>query len=300
MSSSRQLPDPSMWSQVLKSVQARPAIPAVATGSSIRHRRTDHNTMADLPTSFSYTPKSIRTHNSVVYLEYDPENLPPPPSEQWTRFVCISDTHTKTCPVPDGDVLLHSGDLTKKGTMVELETAIDWLCSLPHKIKISHRRHSQHRHLVSRLPSLDSPPSLDFDAPRLTHGPPLAIFDRTRGGQNAGCQYLRARLPHLRPRLHVFGHIHEARGGAVHAWSSTAADELLRVQNGFGEEEVQPEVEVEMAERGGGEPQEGGTRDETVFVNAACSPSGPSAWCGAQRVPFGGPGFQPIVIDLRD
>ncbi|KAF8813979.1 hypothetical protein BYT27DRAFT_7083116 [Phlegmacium glaucopus] len=36
---------------------------------------------------------------------------------QWTRFVCISNTHSRTLDVPDGDALLHSGDLTNTGVV---------------------------------------------------------------------------------------------------------------------------------------------------------------------------------------
>jgi len=53
------------------------------------------------------------------------------------RIVCISDTHTNTFPIPDGDVLIHAGDLTNKGTVAELQAQIDWLSSLPHQYKIA-------------------------------------------------------------------------------------------------------------------------------------------------------------------
>lgn len=36
----------------------------------------------------------------------------PARSPESTRFVLVSDTHTHTFPVPDGDILLHAGDLT--------------------------------------------------------------------------------------------------------------------------------------------------------------------------------------------
>ncbi len=50
----------------------------------------------------------------------------------------------------------------------------------------------------------------------LTHGPPRGILDRTSRGQAVGCDDLRDEvLERIRPRLHVFGHIHEAYGQAV-------------------------------------------------------------------------------------
>jgi hypothetical protein len=43
-----------------------------------------------------------------------------------------------------------------------------------------------------------------------------------------------------------------------------------------------------------------GPVERTVFVNAANYPSGKMAWRGTHRVPFAGPGFQPVVVDLKD
>ncbi|KAI9820349.1 MAG: hypothetical protein M1827_005971 [Pycnora praestabilis] len=52
------------------------------------------------------------------------------------RVVCISDTHCKTGLVPDGDLLIHAGDLTEAGTVQQIQAQIDWLQSLPHAEKI--------------------------------------------------------------------------------------------------------------------------------------------------------------------
>lgn len=46
----------------------------------------------------------------------------------------------------------------------------------------------------------------------VTHGPPLGILDRTERGDQVGCADLLERVRQVRPRLHVFGHIHEAYG----------------------------------------------------------------------------------------
>jgi hypothetical protein len=59
-----------------------------------------------------------------------------PSPEEWTRFICISDTHCRTFDVPAGDVLLHSGDLTMTGTKNQFSTTMEWLYTLPHKIKV--------------------------------------------------------------------------------------------------------------------------------------------------------------------
>lgn len=83
------------------------------------------------------SPVTIQSATSIAHLEYDPKKLPSVPSDAWTRFVCISDTHSRTFPVPPGDVLLHSGDLTETGTCEEFKITIEWLYSLPHPIKMS-------------------------------------------------------------------------------------------------------------------------------------------------------------------
>ncbi len=46
----------------------------------------------------------------------------------------------------------------------------------------------------------------------ITHGPPRGILDRTHRGDAAGSASLLARVRAVKPRLHVFGHIHEAAG----------------------------------------------------------------------------------------
>jgi hypothetical protein len=85
----------------------------------------------------SYPPVVFRSTTEVVHLEYDIHNPPPPPTESdWTRFICISDTHSRVFPVPPGDVLLHSGDLTNTGTLQETERTMNWINGLPHKTKM--------------------------------------------------------------------------------------------------------------------------------------------------------------------
>lgn len=46
----------------------------------------------------------------------------------------------------------------------------------------------------------------------VTHGPPYGIGDLCHHGGRVGCRELAKRVRALRPRLHVFGHIHEDRG----------------------------------------------------------------------------------------
>ena len=47
----------------------------------------------------------------------------------------------------------------------------------------------------------------------ITHGPPLGILDQPFGrGEHAGCELLLKRVEEVRPKLHVFGHIHGGYG----------------------------------------------------------------------------------------
>lgn len=54
------------------------------------------------------------------------------------RIVCISDTHNANgqIDVPDGDILIHSGDATITGTLQEIKLFNEWFASLPHTYKI--------------------------------------------------------------------------------------------------------------------------------------------------------------------
>ena len=47
----------------------------------------------------------------------------------------------------------------------------------------------------------------------ITHGPPYGILDQTvRGKVCVGCEELLKAIKRVKPKLHVFGHIHEVRG----------------------------------------------------------------------------------------
>lgn len=175
------------------------------------------------------------------------------------RIVCLSDTHGLhgQVEVPEGDILLHGGDLTRHGHVQELAEAAEWLRSLPHAHKViiagNHdfcleQQPEKSRALLEGLTYLEdsfchtlglkiygSPWQPWFhdwafnlrrgEALRkvwakipadsdvvVTHGPPQGILDRCYDGREVGCQDLLERLETIQPRLHVFGHIHEAYG----------------------------------------------------------------------------------------
>ncbi len=55
------------------------------------------------------------------------------------RIVLVSDTHGQhnSIRVPEGDILIHAGDLTPSGGISEVAAAAKWLGSLPHCYKIA-------------------------------------------------------------------------------------------------------------------------------------------------------------------
>jgi Icc-related predicted phosphoesterase len=54
------------------------------------------------------------------------------------KIICISDTHNlhKNLKVPDGDMLIHAGDMTCVGGIDEIKEFNEWLGTLPHRHKI--------------------------------------------------------------------------------------------------------------------------------------------------------------------
>jgi Icc-related predicted phosphoesterase len=46
----------------------------------------------------------------------------------------------------------------------------------------------------------------------ITHTPPFGILDRTRLGKNVGCKDLAEAVQRIKPKAHIFGHIHESAG----------------------------------------------------------------------------------------
>ncbi|KAF9483276.1 Metallo-dependent phosphatase [Pholiota conissans] len=315
-----------------------------------------------------YSDVILKSPTEVVYLEYTPSRLPPKPSDEWTRFVCISDTHARRFEIPDGDVLLHSGDLTNMGLVKDFEKTTEWLYTLPHKIKIIiagnhdltlHTEYYEQAHVYNHKVKQDvevilkmlkgsgakkagliylhdeeykfqvngkgrewsvygspwSPEFFDFafgypreDAPDLiakfpktdillTHGPPFQILDQVISGLEVGCEALRDRLPELRPRLHLFGHIHEAHGACIHAWDPALGNAPPTIQN------TDPSMSIDRPEVKDAEAPAETTDtelDKTVFVNAANWPMGRNAHREDSKPPFGGPGFQAVVVDLKN
>jgi predicted phosphohydrolase len=177
------------------------------------------------------------------------------------RIVCISDVHSKHdgLVVPDGDVLIVAGDLTKRGTRDQIAAFDRWVGTLPHPHKIviagnhdfAFEQDPEARTWITRATYLqdervvigglriwgspwqprffDWAFNLDRGEPLrkvwaripadtdvlVTHGPPRGILDRCADGRQVGCDDLLDAVRRVKPRLHVFGHIHEDWGQKV-------------------------------------------------------------------------------------
>ena len=177
-----------------------------------------------------------------------------------TRLVLISDTHSlhsEIPSIPEGDILIHAGDLTSRGKLNELPEVRAFFDSLPHQHKIvicgnhdfcfEHESQAARARLSNVTYLEDAGTVVDglkiygspwqpwfhdwaFNLPRgeplrrvwaqipsdtdilITHGPPAGILDTVESGLQVGCEDLLARVTEINPKLHVFGHIHEAYG----------------------------------------------------------------------------------------
>lgn len=157
------------------------------------------------------------------------------------KIVQISDTHGKhrlLKNLPEGDVLIHCGDLTENGTEEEVLDFINWLERLPYRHKIfitgNHDLCLYHAEgiedlqgdihfLQNRGVTIDGirffglacwhdesliPDNVDV---LVTHEPPLNILDKA-GDINWGNLAIKERVMAIRPRYHLFGHAHGAYG----------------------------------------------------------------------------------------
>ncbi|QJW96479.1 metallophosphatase domain-containing protein [Frigoriglobus tundricola] len=174
------------------------------------------------------------------------------------RIVCVSDTHGyhERTDVPDGDVLVHAGDICRHGSLADVEDFNRWLGALPHRHKVvicgNHDGCFQETpaearaRLTNAIYLEDSACEIEgltfYGSPwtplfcdwafmlsdaelaakwsripsgvdvLVTHGPPHGIRDMTNRDEAAGSLSLLQRVLEVKPRLHVFGHIHEAAG----------------------------------------------------------------------------------------
>jgi Icc-related predicted phosphoesterase len=75
----------------------------------------------------------------------------------------------------------------------------------------------------------------------ITHGPPFRVLDLAPGDRNVGCPMLRDKVFQVKPKLHLFGHIHCAYG--------TMEEHGVRFGNvALCDEEYQPSQPIQVFE----------------------------------------------------
>lgn len=187
------------------------------------------------------------------------------------KVILVSDTHMLHDMVdwPEGDILVHAGDMTSYGSYGELSRFIEWLeqeapceriviiagnhdhvftrdnCRARDMLQVSRKTiylednsceingirfygtpwtfndvYVDEHWAFGQRSELDLQkkweliPSNDIDV-LVTHSPPINILDETRSKENVGSPSLLAEIAErIRPKVHVFGHIHEAYGTA--------------------------------------------------------------------------------------
>ncbi|XP_068958935.1 metallophosphoesterase domain-containing protein 1 [Petaurus breviceps papuanus] len=143
-----------MWSDRrrddgLKAAEAlSPRWPSMAFSQShiMAARRHQHSRLIIEVDEYSSNPTQAFTFYNINQGRFQPPHVqmvdpvphdaPKPPG--YTRFVCVSDTHSRTDPIqmPYGDVLIHAGDFTELGLPSEVKKFNEWLGSLPYEYKI--------------------------------------------------------------------------------------------------------------------------------------------------------------------
>lgn len=155
--------------------------------------------------------------------------------------------HRQLTNLPEGDVIVHSGDFTMMGTEGEALDFMEWFCDLPHRHKVFIAGNHDFCLRGARLEGLDEnchylcnsgvqidgvkfygvpmffedainrraenvfmniPPDTDV---LITHQPPEDILDLS-DEIHYGEPLLWQRVMRIRPKLHLFGHIHKAAG----------------------------------------------------------------------------------------
>lgn len=184
----------------------------------------------------------------------------------------ISDTHGlhhKLEALPLTDVIVHSGDITMNGTDSEVADFVSWFAALPHQHKIfvagNHDKCMYGKDMTG-LPDdchylcyssikigdvrFYGLPMFKADAQSgllkekikampdetdilVSHQPPHGILDVACGVHYGSKDILKC-VSGLRPRYHLFGHVHDAYGAAADCTTfvnSSLLDEEYRITN---------------------------------------------------------------------
>jgi Icc-related predicted phosphoesterase len=160
--------------------------------------------------------------------------------------------------LPEGDIVIHAGDISTLGKQEEVQSFLDWFGALPHPYKVfiggNHDFYLEkepelfelmvpstciylndsmveiegikiwgspvtpfyHNWAFNRYPGNDIckhwkviPEDINI---LITHGPPAGILDITVRGIGVGDEDLKKKLTYIKPKYHIFGHIHEQYG----------------------------------------------------------------------------------------
>ena len=69
----------------------------------------------------------------------------------------------------------------------------------------------------------------------ITHGPPFGKLDFVNRGGNVGCEDLLSAVKRIKPKIHVFGHIHEGAGyvfdGTTHFFNASILNDRYEFRN---------------------------------------------------------------------
>lgn len=186
------------------------------------------------------------------------------------KLTFISDTHSMlqnkeyredlTRRLSGGPIIVHSGDMSSRGTALEILDFLEWYSSLPYDNKVLVAGNHDFLFevdptaaddLLKAYPSItylnDSEATIEgirfWGSPvtpyfnnwafnrnpeeirkhwdlipegidvLVTHGPPAGILDKVElAWDELGCPSLKGAVSRVKPKIHVFGHIHEGRG----------------------------------------------------------------------------------------
>ena len=166
------------------------------------------------------------------------------------KILHLSDTHAchrRLTDLPDADVVVHSGDFTMTGSEREAIDFINWFCDLPYLQKICICGNHDDCLYGANIDGLDSNvhylcnSGVEIDGVKfygvpmfmgdcitdrqarnianipndtdvlITHGPAYSILDFDDGIEYGDKQLL-SKIMEVKPRLHLFGHIHAQHG----------------------------------------------------------------------------------------
>jgi len=187
------------------------------------------------------------------------------------RVIAVSDTHSlhdQLGRLPKGDLFIHCGDFCNKGNCEEYASFDRWLSRVGAQgfedrmfcvvgnhdaPKAIHKRASLIPHVQvlqsqlakkrlcppglrifgqswpEYLPSAGLPESsVDI---LLTHSPPAGILDTNAQSEHCGNSEVRRLVEKICPRLHLFGHIHEAYGASLEGFGEGQRTLLLNISN---------------------------------------------------------------------